>query len=101
MAGVASRTRAYEDGVEKEAYERSLRSQWGGNMPTGIEQLDKAGRQIWFLRSMPRINMANHEAWLRAELRSFGSAEALIEALGDDINEELIVQITAMEAGKW
>ncbi len=66
MAGVASRTRAYEDGVEKEAYERSLRSQWGGNMPTGIEQLDKAGRQIWFLRSMPRINTTNHEAWLRA-----------------------------------
>lgn len=42
-----------------------------------------------------------HEAWLRAELKSFGSAEALIAALGEDINEELIVQITAMEAGKW
>lgn len=42
-----------------------------------------------------------HEAWLRAELKKFGTAQALIEALGDDVNEELIVQITAMEAGKW
>ncbi len=42
-----------------------------------------------------------HEAWLRAELKKFGTAEAFIEALGDDVNEELIVQITAIEAGKW
>jgi len=42
-----------------------------------------------------------HEAWLRAHLKEFGTAEALIKALGDDINEELIVQITAMEGGKW
>lgn len=42
-----------------------------------------------------------HEAWLREELEKHGSADALISALGADINEELIVQITAMEAGKW
>lgn len=42
-----------------------------------------------------------HEEWLRRELAEHGSAEALIEALGDSLNEELIVQLSAMEAGKW
>jgi hypothetical protein len=42
-----------------------------------------------------------HEEWLRRELEAHGSAKALIEALGDNLNEELIVQVSAMEAGKW
>jgi ABC-type Mn2+/Zn2+ transport system ATPase subunit len=41
------------------------------------------------------------EAWIRKRLTEFGSAESLIEALGDDINEEMIIQISAMGAGKW
>lgn len=41
------------------------------------------------------------EAWIRQQLKEFGTAEALIEALGDDINEEMIIQISAMGAGKW
>lgn len=41
------------------------------------------------------------EAWIRQQLKEFGTAESLIEALGDDINEEMIIQISAMGAGKW
>jgi hypothetical protein len=41
------------------------------------------------------------EALLRQKLDEYGSAENLISALGDDINEEMIIQISAMEAGKW
>lgn len=41
------------------------------------------------------------EAWIRAQLAELGSANALIEELGDDVNEELIVQIKAMERDQW
>lgn len=41
------------------------------------------------------------ETLLKEKLKYYGSAAALIEALGDDINEEMIIQISAMEAGKW
>ena len=41
------------------------------------------------------------EAWIREQLKEFGTAESLIEALGDNINEEMIIQISAMGAGKW
>lgn len=42
-----------------------------------------------------------YEDWLRIQLREFGTAADLIAALGDDINEELIIQIHAMEQGQW
>lgn len=42
-----------------------------------------------------------YEEWLRAQLQEFGTAANLIAALGDDINEELIIQIHAMEHGQW
>jgi hypothetical protein len=41
------------------------------------------------------------EAWIRAQLEELGSANDLIEALGDELNEELIVQIRATERGQW
>lgn len=41
------------------------------------------------------------EAWVREQLDDFDSADALIAELGDDINEELIVQIKAMERRQW
>lgn len=41
------------------------------------------------------------ETWIRQKLSEFDSAESLIEALGDNINEEMIIQISAMGAGKW
>lgn len=41
------------------------------------------------------------EAWIRVQLEELGSAEALIAELGDEINEELIVQIKATERGQW
>ncbi|MHA6829519.1 AAA family ATPase, partial [Ralstonia pseudosolanacearum] len=37
------------------------------------------------------------EKWLIQKVDEFGSADALIEAMGNDLNEELIVQIKAME----
>ena len=42
-----------------------------------------------------------HETWIRQMLLKYGSGRAFIKALGKDINEELIVQINAMESGKW
>lgn len=36
------------------------------------------------------------ERWLRQKLKEYGSSEDLIGALGDSLNEELIVQIKAM-----
>lgn len=42
-----------------------------------------------------------YEDWLEEQLAEFGSAEQLIAALGEDINEELIIQIHAMERGQW
>ncbi|MEY2251614.1 ATP-binding protein [Comamonas sediminis] len=42
------------------------------------------------------------EKWLKQKYRELGSADALIEAMGDDLNEELIVQIKAMKGGsRW
>ena len=41
------------------------------------------------------------ESWIREQLEELGSAEALIAELGDEINEELIVQIKATERGQW
>jgi hypothetical protein len=38
-----------------------------------------------------------YEDWLRVKLTEYGSAANLIEALGRDINEELIIEIHAME----
>jgi ABC-type thiamine transport system ATPase subunit len=41
------------------------------------------------------------EAWIQNQLDELGSAEGLIALLGDELNEELIVQIKAMERGQW
>ena len=41
------------------------------------------------------------ENWIRSQLAEVGSAHGLIEALGDGLNEELTVQIKAMERGQW
>lgn len=41
------------------------------------------------------------EEWLKAKLEEFGSADALIGALGGNINEEMLIQIHAMAEGKW
>lgn len=41
------------------------------------------------------------EAWIKLQLEELGSSESLISALGDESNEELIVQIKAMERGLW
>jgi len=41
------------------------------------------------------------ESWIRQKLKEFGTADRLIEELGDNINEEMIIQISAMGAGKW
>lgn len=42
-----------------------------------------------------------HEIWLRGLLNTHGGAEEVIEALGEEVNEEIIIQLHAMEAGKW
>lgn len=41
------------------------------------------------------------EEWLQIKLCEYGSASALIEALGENINEEMLIQIHAMGEGKW
>ncbi|MGU3421173.1 ATP-binding protein [Methylobacterium sp. D54C] len=41
------------------------------------------------------------ESWIKAQLDELETADAVIAALGDDLNEELIVQIKAMERGQW
>lgn len=41
------------------------------------------------------------EAWIKKQLDEAESADALIAELGDDLNEELIIQIKAMERGQW
>lgn len=41
------------------------------------------------------------EGWIKEQLEEFGSADALIQALGDETNEELIVQIRAMGSDAW
>lgn len=42
-----------------------------------------------------------YEEWISLQLEKFGSAEQLIEALGHNINEELLIQINAMDRGQW
>jgi ABC-type cobalamin/Fe3+-siderophores transport system ATPase subunit len=42
-----------------------------------------------------------HEAWLRDLLDTYGTADEVLEALGTEVNEEMIVQLHAMENGKW
>lgn len=42
-----------------------------------------------------------HETWLRELLETYGGADEVIEALGEEVNEEIIIQLHAMEAGKW
>ena len=37
------------------------------------------------------------ERWLRMQLNRYGSSKALLEALGDNLNEEMIIQVKAME----
>ena len=37
------------------------------------------------------------ERWISAKLKEYGGADALLDDLGDDANEELIVQIRAMD----
>ena len=41
------------------------------------------------------------EEWLREKLKEYGSADELIRALGDNVNEEMLIQIHAMGEGKW
>lgn len=41
------------------------------------------------------------EDWLRQKLKEYGSAEALLADLGQDINEELLIQIKAMDQNRW
>lgn len=41
------------------------------------------------------------EAWLLEKLKEYGSAKELIEALGENINEEMLIQIHAMAEDKW
>jgi len=42
------------------------------------------------------------ERWLQSQLIAVdGNAAALIERLGSDVNEELLIQINAMGEGKW
>jgi len=42
-----------------------------------------------------------YESWLRGLLQEHGSAEDVIEILGEEINEEIIIQLHAMDNGKW
>lgn len=42
-----------------------------------------------------------HEAWLKDLLKQYGTADAVIEELDEDLNEEMIIQLNAMERGKW
>lgn len=42
-----------------------------------------------------------YERWLERMMEEYGSGEALIAALGDHLNEEMIVQIQAMDQGQW
>lgn len=42
-----------------------------------------------------------YEDWVRLKLNEFGSADAFLDALGEDVNEEMMIQINAMGSGKW
>jgi hypothetical protein len=41
------------------------------------------------------------ERWITSKYQELGSADALIEALGDELNEELLVQIKSMDRRGW
>ena len=41
------------------------------------------------------------EEWISQQLDTVDSAEALIRRMGDEINEELLIQIMAMGSGQW
>lgn len=41
------------------------------------------------------------EAWLRQQYEELGSADALLAELEGQLNEEMIIQIKAMELGQW
>lgn len=41
------------------------------------------------------------EAWMLKKVQEYGSAEALIQAIGSDLNEELIIQIRALGKSEW
>lgn len=41
------------------------------------------------------------ETWIKTQLADLGSAETLIAELGEELNEELIIQIKAMGRGQW
>ena len=42
-----------------------------------------------------------YENWIKEKLGEYKTADKLISALGQNINEEMIVQIHAMEKNKW
>jgi ABC-type Mn2+/Zn2+ transport system ATPase subunit len=42
-----------------------------------------------------------YEEWVKAQLKELGGAEQLIAALGDDVNEEMLIQIHAMGKDLW
>ncbi len=41
------------------------------------------------------------EEWIREQIQEKGGPEQLLAALGDDVNEEMIIQIQAMGRGQW
>jgi hypothetical protein len=41
-----------------------------------------------------------YEAWIREKLQAYGSADALLAALGRNVNEELVIRIRAVAAGR-
>lgn len=41
------------------------------------------------------------EEWIREQIQEKGGAEQLLAALGEDVNEEMIIQIRAMGRGQW
>lgn len=42
-----------------------------------------------------------YETWLKELLKQYGTADAVIKHLDEDLNEEMIIQLNAMERGKW
>lgn len=48
-----------------------------------------------------RVISKPYEAWLRGLLETHTTADAVIEALGAELNEEMVIQLHAMEGGKW
>lgn len=41
-----------------------------------------------------------YEMWIRDQLQAYGSPDALLAALGADVNEELVIRIRAVAAGR-